>query len=81
MNIKPIAATWLAFGGHASEIADRNMGAILQALDEAEQHQDGPTVKCTFGVSGQPEVLVESFGLMPQNIPKAAPQVVPCKSS
>ena len=44
MNIEPIAAKWLAFGWHAMEIDGHDMGAILQALDEAEQLKGRPSV-------------------------------------
>ncbi len=38
-------------------------------------------IKDTFGVSGKPEVLLEHFGLMPQDIVKAAYQAIKYKSS
>ncbi len=38
-------------------------------------------IRDTFGVSGKPEVLLQHFGLMPQDIVKAAYQAVKYKSS
>lgn len=38
-------------------------------------------LKDTFGTSGKPEVLLEHFGLMPQDIVKAAYQAIKLKSS
>lgn len=38
-------------------------------------------VKDTFGVSGKPEILLEHFGLMPQDIVKAAHRSIKLKSS
>jgi transketolase len=38
-------------------------------------------VKDTFGVSGRPDVLLEHFGLMPQDIVKAAHRAIQSKSS
>jgi transketolase len=38
-------------------------------------------IKDTFGVSGEPEVLLQHFGLMPQDIVRAAHQAVKYKST
>jgi transketolase len=56
--------------------------AVAEVLGE---HRPVPLkrvgVKDTFGVSGKPEVLLEHFGLMPQDIVKAAHRAIQAKSS
>jgi transketolase len=60
MNIEPLAAKWLAFGWHAIEIDGHDMGAILQALDEAEQVKGRPSVIVGRTVKGKGVSIFEN---------------------
>jgi transketolase len=64
----------LVTGGLGSAVAE-----VLGEYHPAPLKRVG--IKDTFGTSGKPEVLLEHFGLMPQDIQKAAHQVMQHKSS
>jgi transketolase len=60
MNIEPIAAKWLAFGWHPIEIDGHDLGAILQALDEAEQVKGRPSVIVANTIKGKGVSIFEN---------------------
>jgi transketolase len=60
MNIEPLVAKWLAFGWHAIEIDGHDLGAILQALDEAEQVKGRPAVIVAHTIKGKGVSIFEN---------------------
>ena len=60
MNIEPLVAKWLAFGWHAIEIDGHDLGAILQALDEAEQVKGRPAVIVAQTIKGKGVSIFEN---------------------
>ncbi|MBP1752535.1 MAG: tklA [Geobacteraceae bacterium] len=53
MNVSPIADKFRAFGWHAIEIDGHDMGAVLTALDKAEDIKGKPTVIVAATVKGK----------------------------
>ena len=53
MNVAPVADKFRAFGWHVLEIDGHDMGAILQALDQAETLTGAPTVIVARTVKGK----------------------------
>jgi transketolase len=60
MNIEPLTAKWLAFGWHGIEIDGHDLGAILQALDEAEQVKGRPSVIVAQTIKGKGVSIFEN---------------------
>lgn len=59
MNINPIHEKWEAFGWHVIDVDGHDMGAIIKALDEAENTKGKPTMIIANTTKGKGSVLFE----------------------
>nr|VFK25039.1 MAG: transketolase subunit A [Candidatus Kentron sp. MB]VFK35437.1 MAG: transketolase subunit A [Candidatus Kentron sp. MB]VFK77297.1 MAG: transketolase subunit A [Candidatus Kentron sp. MB] len=59
-NIEPISDKFTAFGWNAIDINGHNMQDILQALEQARAHREGPTVIVARTVKGKGVSFIEN---------------------
>nr|VFJ75500.1 MAG: transketolase subunit A [Candidatus Kentron sp. FW] len=60
MNVEPISDKFAAFGWNVIDIDGHDMQGILQALEQARDHRDGPTVIVARTIKGKGVSLFEN---------------------